>query len=403
MNVDTSTNPDTDPPTDSETSTDAPLRLLVLCAGDPEGERTFSGSARSLISALERQGCVHHKANVTAGFRDAFSPGNRFVRTVRRLDRLDWEGRYRWTRLACELNSMRARRIAAGRPGFDACLMYGTNYNPRLDVPTYCYFDATVAQVARAGQWSFRRFSEKSRERAVAYQAEVFRRCRGIFPRTRWAAESVEQDYGIPPERITVAGAGSNHTVEPLPHGPYDRQTILFIGTDWERKGGPLIVRAFRRLRRTRPEARLVIVGCNPDLREPGIEVVGRIRKDAPGGLDRLLRLYSEASVFCIMSNYEPFGIVVVEAQNAGVPCVVPARFAFTETVVDGVTGRHLKEDDPELLARILEELLSDPARLETMGEAARRFATSNYTWDIAARRIIDRILRDREEDRARA
>jgi glycosyltransferase involved in cell wall biosynthesis len=154
-------------------------------------------------------------------------------------------------------------------------------------------------------------------------------------------------------------------------------------------------VDAFRRVRGEMPDAKLVIVGCTPEVSEPGVEIVGRISKDVPGGLERLLRLYSEASLLCIMSSFEAFGIVAVEAQNSFVPPLVPARFAFTETVVDGVTGRHVAEYDSGLLAKTMLEMLGDPTRLEAMGRAGHEHVRANYTWDVAARRIVDCIESD--------
>lgn len=370
------------------------VRLLVLCAGDPESARAFSGSARGLITALEKRGIVHHKANVL-GLTDPFKRGNLPLRALRKLDRFGLEETYRWSALGFARNTRRAERIAREYPGFNACLMYGTTYCPQLHVPTYCYFDATVAQVRRAESWEFARFSDVKAQSLQDYQARVFDHCTGIFPRTEWAAGSVVEDYGVPRDKVAPAGAGPNHLAAPLPHGPYDQQTILFIGTEFERKGGPLIVEAFQKVRAQLPRARLVIVGCSPDIAAPGVEVVGRIAKDAPGGLEKLLRCYAEASVFCIMSHFEPFGIVVLEAQNSYVPCVVPEAFAFTETVRDGVTGRHVPAYEPGALAEVLMNLLRQPEQLARMGEAGHRFVRETWTWEAAAARIEARIAQD--------
>jgi len=372
-------------------------RILLLCAGDPDGARAFSGSARSLARALEARGVLHHKANVL-GWTDSFQRGPLPVRLLRRVDRRlgqGFEERYRWSRLAFARNSRRAARIAAAHPGFDACLMYGTTFLPVLDVPRYCYFDATFAQVREARAWGFPNLSEAQANRVHAYQQSIYAACTGIFPRTRWAAYSVRADFGVSPEKIHPAGAGPNHRVAPLPHAPYDRQTILFVGADWERKGGPLLAAAFERVRQRLPGARLVVVGCTPPVAGAGIEVAGFLDKDSPEGMQRLLQYYSEASVFCMMSAFEPFGIVVVEAQHAGVPCVLPRRFAFPEIVEEGRTGRLLAQDDPEALAALLVELLSAPEKLAEMGAAARAFAQREWTWDVAAARICTQIARD--------
>ncbi|HNR30389.1 MAG TPA: glycosyltransferase family 4 protein [Candidatus Hydrogenedentes bacterium] len=371
------------------------IRLLLLCMGDPDDERPFSGSARSLFRALERRGCVHHKANV-AGFTDPFARRGPLARQLARLDRFGIEDRYRWSSVAFARATRRAERIAAAHPGFNACLLYGTSLLPRIDAPLYCYLDATAAQVHAARAWEFARLSEAHARRVIERQRLVFEQCACVFPRTEWTAESVERDYRVPREKIIVASAGPNYYAQPLPHGPYNTRTILFIGSEFERKGGPLLIEAFRRVRLRIPEARLRIIGCEPQIAAPGVEILGRISKDAPGGLEQLLRHFSEASVFCIMSAFEPFGIVVIEAQNCLVPCVLPARFAFPEMVIDGVTGRLVTEYDPEMLAAALIELLTQPRLLEEMGRAAHAFVREHYTWAAAAARILDRIRADR-------
>ena len=370
------------------------VRLLVLCAGDPESERAFSGSARALITALERRGIVHHKANVL-GHTDTFKRGSLPIRILRKLDRFGMEEAYRWSEFSFSRNTDRAHRVAKQHVGFNACLMYGTTFCPELNVPTYCYFDATAAQVRAARAWEFATFPDATANVIIAYQKRVFDQCTAIFPRTEWAAKSVREDYGIPKARVVPAGAGANYLADPLPHGPYDTQTILFVGIDFERKGGPLVVEAFRKIRATMPKARLVLVGCEPHIDEPGIEIVGKITKDAPGGKERLLKLYSEASVFCMMSHFEPFGIVVIEAQNSGVPCVLPDRFAFPEMIRDGETGRLVNKYDANRLAEVLGGLLSSPAKLAKMGQAAHEYVHTHWTWDAAAERIHNRILHD--------
>lgn len=372
----------------------SPLRLLILCAGDPENERTFSGSARSLIRALKKQNCVHHTANVL-GHLDPFKRGTLPVRLFRKLDRFNLEENYRWSKIGCHRNSNRAKAIAQAHPGYNACLMYGTNYLPNLDVPTYCYFDTTSAEVLRSQAWEFEHFSTEKSQAIINYQQQVFDHCTTVFPRSKWAAQSCYDDYHLAPEKVCPAGAGFNHQEAPLPHAAYDKQIILFIGIDFERKGGPLILEAFQETRKQFPNATLRIIGCNPDIDQPGVEIIGRIPKDEPGGLQKLLHHYSEASIFTIMSHYEPFGIVIPEAAWSGVPCVVPQRFAFTETVDHGVTGYHVPEYDPALLAQTFNTMLSNPDKLQQMGEAAHTFAKTKWTWDAAATTIHNRILQD--------
>ena len=368
--------------------------MLVLVAGNPDSARAFSGSARHLCAAIEAAGMLHAKANVL-GWTDPFHRGTLPMRLLRRLDRFGVEDAYRWSDWCFARNTARALRTAAQHPGFDACLMYGTTFLPRLNRPTYCYFDATVAQVAGGAGWEFAGFSPQTVARLHAYQGRVFAQCAAVTPRTQWAADSVIADYGVPPGKVTPVGAGANYLGTPPEHGPYDTRTILFVGSEWARKGGPLLLEAFRRVRARVPGARLRIVGSAPPVAEPGVEVVGRIDKDAPGGLERLLAEYAQASVFCMMSTFEPFGIVVLEAQQCGVPCVLPDAFAFPEMVRHGETGSLVPPGDAEALADALCELLGDPTRLAAMGAAARRWVAERWTWAHAAARLRARIEAD--------
>lgn len=377
-----------------------PLRLLVLCAGDPDVPRTFSGSARNLIAALRAKGVVHHAENVL-GWTDSFRPSEGLHALVRAVDRFHLEDYYNWSAFAEWRNTLRAHAAGAAHPGFDACLMYGTSFHPKLGVPTYCYFDATAAQVGEAHAWDFAYFTPRKISGIVRRQQAIFEMCTGIFPRSQWAAASVHEDFGVPWEKICVAGAGPNDLPEPLPHGPYDSKNILFVGTEFERKGGPLILAAFQRLRKTIPDATLTIVGCRPAIDAPGVEVAGHLSKHTPEGLRRMQEYYARASVFCIMSAFEPFGIAVLEASHSGVPCVAPRRFAFPETIRDGETGKLVETYGADELSGVLATLLSSPAQLESMGRAAQNYVWREWTWEAAANRIIRRITEDLAGDSA--
>lgn len=369
------------------------VRLLILCAGNFENEHAFSGSARNLFMALDDLGCVHHKANVAGNL---YVRGGLFTRIMRKLDIYKLEDLYRTTsKVAYMINNYRAQRTAEKYPGFNSCLIYGTDFNPFLNAPTYCYFDATVAQVVKAKKWEFARASDRTLKRIFNDQKNLFDQCTGIFPRSEWAAKSVIDDYNIKKAKISVTGAGVNHRMTPLPHKSYDGQSILFIGREFELKGGPLILEAFRLARKKLPSAQLVIIGCNPGINEEGVEIIGPISKDVPGGLALLMKYFSEASVFCLMSSFEAFGIAVVEAMQCGVPCVVPAKYAFPEIVIDGVTGRTLSEPDPIKLSEIFIEMLSNPGLLEQMGMDGKEHIRLNYSWSMAANRIHGRIKTD--------
>jgi starch synthase len=182
-----------------------------------------------------------------------------------------------------------------------------------------------------------------------------------------------------------------------------DRPAVVFVGRITRQKGLPYLLRAAALLP---PEVQLVLCAGAPDT--PGIlaEVTGlveELQKERSGvvWIDRLLpqpelsAVLTAGTVFVCPSVYEPLGIVNLEAMACGLPVVGTATGGIPEVVADGVTGRLVPIDqlsdgtgtptDPELfvadLARILTEVVSDPARAAEMGRAGRVRAEELFSW----------------------
>jgi glycosyltransferase involved in cell wall biosynthesis len=198
---------------------------------------------------------------------------------------------------------------------------------------------------------------------------------------------SFHESFGIAPDRITPVHAGPNCDVTRIPARPAARgqhaPTILFIGRQFERKGGELLLRAFERVRSKVADAELLIVGPS-EMPEPppGVTCLGFINKDRPGGWEAISAAYERADVFCLPTKFEPFGIVFVEAMHFGVPCLGPNAWAVPEIIVDGETGFTFPPDDEAALAERLVTMLSDPNLAHSMGMASRDRARERFTWE---------------------
>jgi glycosyltransferase involved in cell wall biosynthesis len=364
-------------------------RVLGLCSGDPFSPRSFSGSVRQLYLALDRQGALAGAVDVDGGKHTSSVSYALTVINSRRV-----YGRRlltRWTERDMRLRSRRAELLLEDFEA-DAALMYGTDFFPaapegECTVPVGAAMDATFAQIARSGEDKFASLSPTEVGECVENQRRVFARCRWLFPRSEWCAASLEDDYGVPRDKMVVTGAGPNVDEElPVRRG-HDGRTLLFVGRDWHRKNGPLVLDALRLARRTRPDLRLVVVGPEGEgLAEDGVEWLGPLDGDQRG---RLLQLYAEASLYLCPSRFEPFGIALLEAMAAGCPVVALDRGAAREMIEDGVTGALVDQAEPRQLADAILHWTSDRDALVRAGELGRERVRANWSWDTAAERVV--------------
>lgn len=209
---------------------------------------------------------------------------------------------------------------------------------------------------------------------------------------TRMNKSLIEQ-YDCAPKKVVCVYAGSNADSNTTnTQRKYENKNILFVGVDWSRKGGPVLAEAFEKVLQIHPDAQLTIVGCYPNLNLPNCNVVGRIP------LEEVPRYYESASIFCLPTRFEPFGIVFIEALMHKLPLVATDVGAITDFIIHGENGYLVKPDNSEQLAMSLIALLGEPSKCQTFGERGYRLAVERYSWDKVGsrmREIIEPIINE--------
>jgi glycosyltransferase involved in cell wall biosynthesis len=228
----------------------------------------------------------------------------------------------------------------------------------------------------------------------IDYEREIYLAATRVFIMSNHVGKSIVEHYGGNPDRITCVYAGSNveTTAAPLQNDNYGNRNILFVGVEWERKGGPLLVAAFRKVREALPDATLTIVGSSPNVEGEGVAVLGRMPLAQVE--EHLLR----SSVFCMPTKVEPFGIAPIEALVHRIPVVASRIGALPDIVQHGKTGLLVAPDSVDELAAALIDLLSHPEKCRAFGELGHRLVRETYTWEAVGRRMKTQIAADIRE-----
>jgi len=223
----------------------------------------------------------------------------------------------------------------------------------------------------------------------IALERTIYERATLIFTRSHNVSADLHKHYAVPADKVVCVYAGSNvNATGGRLADDYAAERILFVGGDWERKGGPDLAAAFREVLRVLPNAQLTIVGAQPALDLPNCRVLG------PLPAAEVSAQFSQASVFCLPTRLEPFGIAVLEAMQHRLPVVATSEGALPEMVRDGVTGRIVRPGDVAQLAGALIELLLNPSRCRQFGEAGHNLAQQRYTWPAVGARLRAEIVR---------
>ena len=209
-----------------------------------------------------------------------------------------------------------------------------------------------------------------------------------VCVRSELVRASVLDDYGIPQEQVRVIGGGLN--LEDLPviesRSENGAPVILFVGLDFYRKGGDLVLRAFQSARASVPNARLMVV--TKSTIPQGMPLAGVTMIPPVWKREDFLQLYRQADIFVLPSRLETWGDVLLEAMSYGLPCIGVTGQSMTEIIRDGGTGLLVPPEDVAALADAFVKLLMSQAVRIRMGQAGRALVGNEFTWG----HVVDRL-----------
>jgi glycosyltransferase involved in cell wall biosynthesis len=308
---------------------------------------------------------------------------------LRRAESVDWGGSHRWLPIAYEASrlpwtvrgSWLARRaLAPIIDDVDGVFIHTMTLAPAsIDLfrkkPVVISSDGPA--MAKSGM---RGAYGDAPERPLARMAkrelyrQVFKHAAGFVAWSQWAKESLVRHYGCPERDVAVIPPGVD--LDLYVPGAHDHPLprILFVGGDFLRKGGGLLLDVYRK--HLRGHSELVLVTRDQVAEEPGVTVYRNIAANSP----ELLELYASCDVFALPTTADCYSLVCMEALAAGMPVVTTRVGGIPDLVIEGKTGHLIEVNDEEGLAAALSSFVFDRHKLRDMAQAARADALARFS-----------------------
>lgn len=255
------------------------------------------------------------------------------------------------------------------------------------EIPHFVYTDHTVlANLRYPGSTQQNLFASAW----IEYEKTIYQNSTLNFTMSSNIYRSIVEDYLCTPEKVSCVYCGANVQVtedEMFDDSRFSGKNILFVGVDWHRKGGPVLAEAFKTVLGIYPDASLTIIGSTPRLNLPNCSVIGKIPLCEVG------KYYRRASIFCLPTTREPFGVVFLEAMAHKLPVIATCIGAIPDFIHEDKNGYLVEPNDPERLAQKLIELIGSREKCKAFGEYGHRLFWDRYTWKKTGVRIREHIM----------
>jgi len=265
------------------------------------------------------------------------------------------------------------------------------------NIPIVYITDTTFKLLNNYYEW-FSNFWPMSVSVGNRIEKRALDRAAFIILSSEWVKKSVVNDYSINKDRIAVIPFGANIDWVPAEDIPGTRDkgetcNLLFIGREWSRKGGEVVLETCRQLNAMGIKPRLTLVGSNisllPDDFE--IEVYPHLNKKDPRDKQLFYSLFRQNHFLILPTSAECFGIVFCEASAFGLPSITYDTGGIPSAVINGRNGFRLPiaSGSKEFAVTIRDIYQDFNERYRTLSFSSRGFYESTLNWDAWAGEFI--------------
>jgi alpha-maltose-1-phosphate synthase len=367
---------------------------------DPWDPKCWSRSGFNLFTNLKKAGVLERAIGVEVPMilRAPVMLKN-FAPNKRR-----WRQKFNLDSFYYEMLTQQIKRAHTEKPFGSDCvtLQVGGHYNAHkaTGLRAYSYHDGNIHGLMNSPYFS--KDLLPYAQRAFEFEKRTYQDMTKIFVMSEYWRNSFITHFGVAAEKVVNVGFGVNIDVPAAPTKDANSKNIVFIGIDFERKGGDALVKAFRQVKalNKHADAKLHIIGprqlpatlANASDND-GIVFHGHLSREIPEEKQRLEKVLAEGNLLVIPSLYEPFGNVALEAMLYRMPVIATNDWSFPDFVIPNKTGSLLnKKGDFNEIADHMIHFLESPQQRLDFGLNGYQLVTEKYTWKNTIHNIISAI-----------
>ena len=265
----------------------------------------------------------------------------------------------------------------------------------KTKIPICYYSDATVAVLFDL--YDFSGFSSFSIKESNQIEQRAIQKSKTQVFSSKWAFDSAKFDYNATNPFIVKMGA--NIDVDP-PQENITQKTyepvlkLLFIGVDWKRKGGEIVLETLNKLDEKGYDVHLTVVGCIPPKENPKMTVIPNLNKNIKEEMLVFEDLLKASHLLFLPTRAECYGIAFCEANAFGLPVISTNTGGVSSVIEDGVNGFLLPlSATSEDYCMVIENLINDKDKLKKLAKSSREKYDKELNWHQWGKKIKEILL----------
>ncbi|MFZ4462215.1 MAG: glycosyltransferase family 4 protein [Bacteroidales bacterium] len=273
----------------------------------------------------------------------------------------------------------------------------------KTKIPILYYSDTTFASLYNYYEW-FSNFMSISVWEGNFIEKRALRKAHWVVFTSQWAADSAVNDYHTDPSKIHLIPFGANLNEVPsrelvLRQKPFDICKLLFLGVEWERKGGEIAFETFKILKNSGLKTTLTVCGCIPPrhIVDEDMEVIPYINKNNFDEYKKFEQILLQHHFLILPTRAECFGVVFCEASAYGLPSITTDTGGVGGVVVNGINGYRLPLNaQSKTYAEKIMSIWSDfNGKYTPLAVSTRDYFEQTLNWDVFTEKVRSIIERN--------